>query len=128
MIPAWWWVALALAVVLTEALAEILSEGVIFESLKARLFDPPVKEGEEPTGTLLGFLARCGFCQSVWLGWVLAFAFSLKLPNLPPPWPIWTNWPDWVQCLVMGAVVHSGAVVWHDVKGVIRHLSHRLRA
>lgn len=104
-----WLLKLAAAVVLVEAVAEIVAEAVILERLRAWL----EKDPEKPR--LAGVLARCGYCQSFWLGLAAAFGLGLTLP-------FQIGWPGLVQAAAMGVVVHRLSGLWHDLFGWSRKL------
>lgn len=103
---------LILAIVLTELITELSVESVLFERFRAVLAGPY----DESAPTLRNVFFRCGYCQSVWYGAAWVFAFRLGIP--------WVSWPWWLECLVMGLVVHRCSNVWHDVLGWLRHRVH----
>jgi len=57
-----------LAVICTEAVVEVL---------QSRIFDFVRDRWEEQT--LRGYFARCGFCQSVWVGAFFSYVFWVSL-------------------------------------------------
>jgi hypothetical protein len=92
------------AVVLVEAVVQIATEAEIFEGLRA-WFD-----GADEEPSKMGVFARCGYCQSVWAGWAVAFVLSMD--GMFP-------WLTWGEPLVWGLVVHRASNIWHEV--VSRH-------
>lgn len=116
----WYWVlSLGLAVLLTEAVVEILAESALFDPLRQRL------GGEDPRqrsdrATLGEILVWCGYCQSFWIGMGFSFLLGLKFPGGHLPWPTWVDWPDWIQALLMGVVVHRLSNLWHDALLAVR--------
>lgn len=100
------------AVVITEAVAEILSEAVIFERVRAWLEKDPKKP------RLVGILARCGYCQSVWLGVGLVFAFRLELSTV---WDHGLRSPWWLESIMLGLVVHRFSNLWHDALSWVKY-------
>lgn len=91
-----------LAVILAEALTEILKEAVVLEPLRS-----PFRRW----GKFNEFL-ECGYCISVWVGWGVAFLFRLQAGIAVEWW--------WLECLIAGLVVHRVSNVWHEA--VVRWL------
>lgn len=58
-----------LAVVLTEAITEILTKARLLEPIRQRVFDK-IEEGN--FFEWLNELMDCGYCVSVWVGWFIA--------------------------------------------------------
>lgn len=105
----WQWV---LAVLLTESLVEL--------SVDASLFEIPrvvVKSrwgGTEEAPNLLRLFIECGYCQSHWAAWALAFALGVRLP-------FECAWPWWVDPIVAGFVLARLSNFWHDVTMWLRY-------
>lgn len=98
-----------LAVILAEALTEILKEAVVLEPLRSPLRNwgkKEVEEGEEEEPTYIGMFLDCGYCMSVWVGWGVAFLFRLEV-GLAVEW-----W--WLECLIAGLIVHRISNIWHE--------------
>lgn len=118
-----------LAIVLAEVLIELAKEALIFEPLR-RPFRAPESEEEggegqedrEPPGIAerlrwkVGELWECGYCLSVWGGWLSAFVFRLQVGAVE--WWPWVPW--WVDTLVCGFLVHRASNVLHE--GISRWL------
>jgi hypothetical protein len=85
-----------IAVILAEALTEILKEAVVLEPLRS------------PFRRLKKFneFLECGYCMSVWVGWGVAFLFRLRVGIAVEWW--------WLECLVAGLVVHRVSNIWHE--------------
>jgi hypothetical protein len=96
-----------IAVAVTEAVVEALVEAVIFERIRAWL------EGDPEKPRLVGILARCGYCQSFWVGmavaWGLGLGFGGRL-DLPGP----------VETTLAGLLVWRGSNFWHDLWSRVR--------
>lgn len=88
-----------LAVVLTEALTEILVASVLTERPRVWIRK---KFGEE---SLVGYFVGCGYCVSVWLGVGAAYLCHLSGPvaalGLAEP-------------LLWGVAVHRASNLWHE--------------
>jgi hypothetical protein len=113
------------AIVLAEVLVELSKEALIFEPLRIPFRRLEPKDGEEeskPSGCLerlkwkIGDFLDCGYCQSVWGGWLAAFVFRLQVGAIE--WWPWVPW--WADTLVCGLLVHRAANVLHE--GVSRWL------
>jgi hypothetical protein len=91
-----------LAVILAEALTEILKEAVVLEPLRS-----PFRKWSKFDQFL-----SCGYCMSVWVGWGVAFLFRLEVGITVEWW--------WLECLVAGLVVHRISNIWHEA--VVRWL------
>lgn len=90
--PVYW--KIVIAVVLTEALAEILTESSLFEK---------VRRGKLRT------LLCCAYCQSVWIGVGLSFLFWLDVGLMEP----------WIDCIVMGFIVHRLSNIFHIIISIL---------
>lgn len=88
-----------LAVVLTEAVTEILVASVLTE--RPRAFVRKVF-GEE---SLVGYFVGCGYCVSVWLG--IGAAYALHLSGAVPSLGL-------AEPLVWGMAVHRASNLWHE--------------
>lgn len=93
------------AVALTEAVVEILVDSVLLERVRVWL-------GPDPE-TLRGIFVRCGYCQSVHIGIVVAYLMGLVLVPIP-------SCPGWLHPLFSGLVVHRVSNWWHDLIRRIR--------
>jgi len=99
-------VKIIVAVILVEAIVEIATTAEIFEGFRG-WFDG---EGDEPTK--LGTFARCGYCQSVWAAWMVAYLLNLE--------GVFTGLA-WGEPLVWGLLIHRASNIWHET--VSRHLA-----
>jgi len=90
------------AVILTEALTELIIEAQIFEPIKLRLMR---------IGRFVETLLTCGYCMSVWVGVGVAYLFRLRFG-------LFDLW--WIEPLILGFILHRLANTWHDVLGWIR--------
>ena len=105
-------VKIVVAVIIVEAIAEISTEAEIFEGLRG-WFDPKPEVGEEDEEpSKMGIFVRCGYCQSVWLGWIVAYVLNLE--GIFP-------WLSWGEPLVWGLLIHRASNIWHET--VSRHLA-----
>jgi hypothetical protein len=99
-------IKLIVAVILTEALAEILVASRLFRGfrrwIKARL----------PDGNLLRYFVKCGYCASVWCG--VGVAYLLQIDGLVPSL-------GWGEPLIWGLVIHRASNVLHE--GISRFLT-----
>ena len=88
-------IAFLLAVVLTEAVVEILVSAELLA---------PLREGLRSRFPRAGVLFTCGYCLSVWLGIAAAYALGcsagLGLGRAEP--------------LVLGIAVHRISNLWHE--------------
>lgn len=82
------------AVILTEAIVQLSVDALPLAPLRARAAD---------LHPLLGVLASCGYCQSVWVGMGVALLFSLSV-----------GLPGALDTLAAGLVVHRASNIWHD--------------
>lgn len=120
-----WLLVLGLAVVLTEAIVEISVDSALFDKWRRAFGGSPLRErGEDDRPSLGEVFVWCGYCQSFWVGMGFSFLLGLKLPELPPPWPVWVEWPAWAQSVLMGLVAHRLSNVWHDGMGWLRNRVH----
>lgn len=92
-------VRMIVAVVLCEAITEILTSSLIFAPLRDRLFG-----WDKAHPRWVGKLASCGYCVSVWMG--LGAAFLFRSPGL-------LGFPWWLECLIFGFVIHRASNVLH---------------
>ena len=89
-----------IAIVLTEAITEIVSKSVLFTPLRKWFFD-------RKTNKFFSFvhdLLDCGFCLSVWVGTLV----GLVLLDIH----IKSMWIDW---FIMGLLLHKCANVLHNL-------------
>ena len=91
-----------LAIVLTEAITELAVKSEIFRPLRAKIFN--LGQGNKFFGWLHGLL-DCGYCFSVWAGWVVAFLFMGDFVLLNPYF-------DWV---LIGLFLHRMANLFHNI-------------
>lgn len=91
-----------LAIVLTEAITELVVKSEIFRPLRAKIF----ALGQE--NKFFGWvhnLLDCGYCFSVWAGWAVAFLFRNEF-NL------FYQYLDWV---LIGLFFHRMANLAHNI-------------
>jgi len=62
---------LIIALILTEAISEIIVDSMIFSRIRLKLLGP--REDR-----FLGKLFTCGYCMSVWVGVAMAYLFKIK--------------------------------------------------
>lgn len=89
-----------IGIILTEALIEGLHRQYWLAKLKERVLDCL------DHGSALHEFIRCKYCQSWWIGWVVALAMVLWCNRLQWGW-------DW---LWMGIVFQSGANILHSLR------------
>jgi len=91
------------AVVITEAITEILAKANIFEPLRQKVFNR-IKEGNffEWLDSLIG----CGYCISVWVGLFISLLLFYKSNFFI------SKYIDW---FFIGLFLHRAANVWHFV-------------
>lgn len=94
-----------IAVVLVEAVVEIVSTAEVFEGVRAWL----AGRGEKPRK--IGVFARCGYCQSVWAS--VGAAYLLQVMGV-------FEWMGWFEPVLWGFLIHRASNVWHEF--VSRHL------
>lgn len=93
--------SLLVALILTEAISEILTNSLIFQPIRDRLLG---RDKAHPRW--LGKLFSCGYCMSVWVGIAMAFMFKITgvFPHL-----------GWFEPVLWGLVLHRAANVGHAV-------------
>jgi hypothetical protein len=92
------------ALILTEAVTELIVEAEIFESIRLRIM---------ALGKFLERLLTCGYCMSVWVGVVFAYLFRLHSDLLI----VW-----WLEPFFWGLVLHRLSGLLHDLYGIARRL------
>ena len=88
-----------IAIIITEAVTEIISKSSLFEPLRKWLFKSNYK--------FLKFihnLLDCGFCLSVWIGTIVG--------NILLNFSIVSIWLDW---FIVGLLVHKCSNVLHNL-------------
>ena len=88
-----------LAVIITEAITELLTKSEIFIPLRGFFFNRRDKK-------VFGFIHKlldCGYCTSVWSGWFVALVFFKDIGIL-------NVWVDW---FFVGLVIHRLSNVLH---------------
>lgn len=91
-----------LAIILTEALTEIITKSEIFEPLRKKVFDL----GQN--NTFFGWVHKlldCGYCFSVWSGTFIAFLFLRDLNFIC----------SGVDEFIIGLVLHRLANLFHNI-------------
>jgi multidrug transporter EmrE-like cation transporter len=91
-----------LAIVLTEAITELVVKSEIFRPLRAKIFN---LGGKNKFFSWLHNLLDCGYCFSVWAGWAVAFLFLNELKLFNP-------YVDW---FIVGVLLHRGANLFHNI-------------
>lgn len=96
------------AVVIIEAIAEIISDSDIFKRLRA-------EDKEWKDKNWFQKLLSCGYCESVWLGPAVAFLLKMKIVAGSGllDWG-WATKFWFVEALLWGLVVHRFSNVWHE--------------
>lgn len=91
-----------LAIILTEAITEIITKAEIIEPLRQKVFNR-IKEGNffEWFHSLVG----CGYCVSVWVGWFVALLLFHKSSVIH-------SYVDWV---FIGLILHRLSNVLHFI-------------
>lgn len=89
------------AIVMTEAFAEIISSGAIFQALRERMWGPDQKKGR-----FAGLLLSCGYCLSFWFGILFAYALNIHGELI---------WLKMAEPLVWGVVAHRAANLIHGL-------------
>jgi hypothetical protein len=98
----WLLVKFLLAIVLTEAITGIVTKSEIFHPLRKFLFD----KGQDNRFCLwLHDLLDCGYCFSVWAGWLIAILFFTELKILC----VYTDW------FFIGLIFHRLSNAFHFV-------------
>ena len=93
------------AVVLTEAVAELFAEATIFERLRVWI---------ESKSIFWGYLTRCGYCLSVWIGLLFSFLLGLRIGLLPLDWL-------YAETAFLGLIVHRASNLEHMLISFICH-------
>jgi len=85
------------ALILTEAISEIIVDSYLFSRVRLWLLGPS-DDG------FVGKLVSCGYCMSVWVGILMAFLFKLK-----------GAFPYMGECepIVWGLVLHRASNLGH---------------
>jgi len=91
---------LLFAVVVTEAVTEILVDSHIFSSAREFL--------SSTFPRLLKVFVNCGFCVSVWIGVLVSYLFWIVLP-------FESFIPVYAQPLLVGVVVHRLSNIFHGL-------------
>ena len=94
--------AVIIAVVLTEAITELVVKSEIFRPLRAKIFSLGAKN---KFFKWLHGLLDCGYCFSVWAGWTVAFLFRDQFALFHPI-------IDW---FIVGVLLHRGANLFHNI-------------
>jgi len=95
-------IKLLLAIVLTEAITELVVKSEIFMPLRAKIFSL----GQDNVFfNWLHSLLDCGYCFSVWVGWAVAILFQGELP-------LFTPYVDW---FILGIVIHRFSNLFHNI-------------
>ena len=89
-----------IAIIVTEAITEIVSKSSLFEPLRKYLF----KRKSNKLFNFLHSLLDCGFCLSVWVGIIVG--------NVLLDVTIVTIWLDW---FIIGLLVHKCSNVLHNL-------------
>jgi hypothetical protein len=92
-----------MAIVLTEAITELVVKSKIFEPLRAKLFDLAERS---KVFKWLHELIDCGYCFSVWTGWLVAFLLFFGSSF------IIHKYVDWI---ILGLVLHRLSNVFHFI-------------
>jgi hypothetical protein len=89
------------AVVLTEAITELVVKSELFEPLRSKIFD---LSNKSKFFDWVHRLLDCGYCFSVWAGWLIAFLlfFGNKI--------FLHGYLDWV---IVGLVLHRLSNMFH---------------
>ena len=94
-----------IAVVLTEAITEIITKSEIFRPLRAKLFS----WGQDSKIIMwLHDLIDCGYCFSVWMGVIIAIFFFADVPIF--------------LRIIFGLVVHRFSNMFHNIMDRIHGL------
>lgn len=96
-----------LAVVLTEAITEIITKSEFFSSLREKIFKMAKTNN---FFSWIHSLLCCGYCFSVWAGWLTAILFFKDMHFIH--WAL-----DW---FFIGIVLHRLSNLWHNVMDRIR--------
>lgn len=90
-----------LAVILTEAVTELIIESEIFEPIKLKIMR---------IGQFFEKLLTCGYCMSVWTGICASYLFQLT---------IGLKYLSWFEPLILGFVIHRLSNLYHDFTSII---------
>lgn len=99
-------IAFVFAVVLTEALTELIIGAELLEPVKIRIMR---------LGKFFETLLTCGYCMSVWVGVGMAYLFRLRI-GLPVA--------GWVEPLILGLFLHRASNLWHDTLGWVKRMKY----
>jgi hypothetical protein len=102
-----------IAVVVVEAIAEIVSDSALFAPIRKRLIG-----WNEEKPRWLGVLVSCGYCLSVWFG--IGAVMLYGAPRIFPELPLFVEELSW------GFVVHRASNVWHAAVRGFTNLMRRL--
>lgn len=91
-----------LAIVITEAITELVVKSDIFRPLRAKIFD--IGQNNRFFSWLHN-LMDCGYCFSVWAGWAVAFLFREEF-NL------FHQYVDW---FIVGLLFHRLSNLFHNI-------------
>jgi hypothetical protein len=91
-----------LAIVLTEAITELVVKSEIFRPLRAKIFN---LGQDNKFFNWLHNLLDCGYCFSVWAGWTVAFLFYQEYNLISP-------YIDW---FIVGLFLHRSANLFHNI-------------
>ena len=91
-----------LAIVLTEAITELVVKSEIFRPLRAKIFN---LGQDNKFFNWLHNLLDCGYCFSVWVGWAVAFLFYQEYDLVSP-------YVDW---FIVGLFFHRTANLFHNI-------------
>ena len=89
-----------MAIILTETITEVLVKSELLLPVRQYLF-----EKGKPVLTFLHNILDCGYCTSVWMGWLMALLFLNGLSVLH--WSV-----DW---FFLGLVLHRSSNALHNV-------------
>lgn len=96
-----------IAIVLTEALVEVLSKSEIFSPVREWFFD---RREKRKVFKFFHSLLDCGYCLSVWVGTVVGLVL-LDLSIIHPAL-------DW---FIVGLLLHRLSNLWHNIIDRTRH-------
>lgn len=96
------------AIVVAEALSELISSGTIFQDLRDRFWGP-----DEKKGRFTGRLLSCGYCLSFWFGILMAYALNIDGE---------LRWLKMAEPLVWGIVVHRACNLIHGAWSTAKHI------
>lgn len=105
---------LLIAIVLTEAITELVVKSKIFRPLRAKIFN---LGANNKFFSWLHELLDCGYCFSVWAGWAVAFLFRNDISLFNP-------YIDW---LFVGLFLHRTSNLMHNVMDRVHGISEQTR-